>query len=186
MLNAGSYVLAVEFSPNDQNYTGTAATVGIDVASPRSVLGFRGFFKPVKNPPVFNRMKAGRAVPLRFTLEGYKGGAVLKGIPTSSQISCLAVQSENDVTEDDDASSSVLRAEGRKQFKYVWKTNKAWKGTCRKLVLTLADGSSHEALFNFGKKHEVGPNNDRNDDQDSRGGIIDRVTKKNEKSKSKK
>jgi hypothetical protein len=169
VLGAGSYVLAVEFSPSSQNYTGTAATVGIDVASPRSVLGFRGFFRPVKNPPVFNRVKAGHAVPLRFTLEGYRSGAVLKGMPTSSQISCLAVQSDNPVTEEDAAPSSVLRAEGRKQFNYVWKTNKAWDGTCRKLVLTLADGSTHEALFNLGKKREVRENNDRNDDRDSRG-----------------
>jgi len=186
VLGAGSYVLAVEFSSADPNYTGSAATVGLDVSSPRSVLGFRGFFKPVKNPPVFNRMKAGRAVPLKFTLEGYRSGPVLQGTPTSSQISCLAVQSENDVTEDDDSPTSRLRAEGQKRFKYVWKTNKAWKGTCRKLVLILADGSTHEALFNFGKKHEVKQHNDGKDDEDSRSRLADRLTQKHEKNKSKK
>jgi MBG domain-containing protein/thrombospondin type 3 repeat protein len=186
VLGAGSYVLAVAFAPNSPNYTGTAATVGIDVTSPQSVLGFRGFFRPVKNPPVFNRMKAGRAVSLRFTLDGYRSGAVLKAIPTSSQISCLAVQSENAVIEDEDSRSSVLRAEGRKQFRYIWKTNKAWDGTCRKLVITLSDGSTHEALFNLGKKHEVHQNNGWNDDRDSRSRLADRLTKKNEKNKSKK
>jgi hypothetical protein len=185
VLGAGSYVLTAEFSSNDPNYTGSAATVGLDVTSPRSVLGFRGFFQPVKNPPVFNRVKAGRAVPLRFTLEGYQRGPVFKGSPTSSQISCAAVQSENEVTESDASQRSTLRAEGRKQFKYVWKTNKAWDGTCRKLVLTLADGSTHEALFNLGKKHEVRQNSDRNDDPGSRGQDEKRENNK-EKSKSKK
>jgi hypothetical protein len=183
VLGAGSYVLAVEFSPNDPNYTGTAATVGIDVASPRSVLGFRGFFQPVKNAPVFNRVKAGRAVPLRFTLEGYQRGPVFKGSPTSSQISCSAVQSENEVTESDASQRSTLKAEGRNQFKYIWKTNKAWDGTCRKLVITLSDGSTHEALFNLGKKHEVKQHNDGNDDRDSRSRLADRLTKKNKSKK---
>jgi hypothetical protein len=186
VLGAGSYVLAVEFTPSDKNYTATAATVGIEVASPRSVMGFRGFFRPVKNPPVFNRVKAGSAIPLRFTLDGYKRGPVLKGMPSSSQISCLAVQSENVVTENDLSGSNVLRAEGRKQFKYIWKTSKAWDGTCRKLVITLSDGSTHEALFNLGKKHEVKQPNDGNDDRDSRSRLADRLTKKNEKNKSKK
>jgi hypothetical protein len=34
-------------------------------------------------------------------------------------------------------------------YSYVWKTNPIWGGSCRKFVLTLADGSTHEALFRF-------------------------------------
>jgi hypothetical protein len=34
----------------------------------------------------------------------------------------------------------------------VWKTSKAWAGTCRKFVLTLADGTVHSALFRFANK----------------------------------
>ena len=30
----------------------------------------------------------------------------------------------------------------------------AWAGTCRKFVITLADGTSHAALFKFVKGHE--------------------------------
>jgi hypothetical protein len=32
---------------------------------------------------------------------------------------------------------------------YVWTTNKAWTGQCRKFTPALSDGTSHEALFKF-------------------------------------
>jgi hypothetical protein len=31
------------------------------------------------------------------------------------------------------------------QYTFVWKTDKAWAGTCRWLTLRLADGSVHPA-----------------------------------------
>ena len=37
------------------------------------------------------------------------------------------------------------------QYTYVWKTQKLWAGTCRQFVFTLADGTSHSALFDFRK-----------------------------------
>jgi hypothetical protein len=35
------------------------------------------------------------------------------------------------------------------QYSYVWKTEKAWKGTCRMLVVTFDDGSQRSAKFRF-------------------------------------
>jgi hypothetical protein len=165
-LTPGTHVLAVEFTPSGLNYTGNAATVSIDVSLAVSALHFRGFFKPVRNPPVFNRVRAGQAVPLRFTVDGYRGTTVLKaGSPTSSPISCQAVRSENIVDETEPANHGGLRQDGaRFKFKYIWKTDPSWAGTCRKLVLTLVDGSSYEALFRFpGKHQETG---DRERDQE--------------------
>jgi hypothetical protein len=40
-----------------------------------------------------------------------------------------------------DASSSV--------YTYVWKTNKAWAGSCWQLTLRLTDGTDHSATFTF-------------------------------------
>jgi hypothetical protein len=162
ILSAGSHVLAVDFTPNDRNYTPAAETVVLEVAAPASLLHFRGFFRPVKNPPLFNRVKAGRAVPIRFVVEGLRGTAALRGSPTSSPISCRAIRSENEVEETESAGRSGLRYEGEKnRFKYTWKTDPSWSGTCRKFVLTLADGSTHEALFSFGKKHAEERDSDR-------------------------
>ena len=35
------------------------------------------------------------------------------------------------------------------QYNYVWKTDQAWKGTCRMLVVKFNDGSQHLAKFRF-------------------------------------
>jgi hypothetical protein len=158
LLTPGTHVLAVEFTPNDPNYTGNAAAVSIDVSLAVSLLHFRGFFKPVKNAPMFNRVRAGQAVPIRFTVDGYRGTTVLKaGSPTSSPISCQAVRSENVVDATEPANSGGLRQDGAKsKFKYIWKTDPRWTGTCRKLALTLVDGSSYEALFRFTGKPQHG------------------------------
>jgi hypothetical protein len=137
--------------------------VGIEVSSPASVLRFRGFFKPLKNPPLFNRVRAGAAVPVRFTVDGYRGTTVLKyGSPTSSPMSCQAVRSENIVDETEPANRAGLHLDGaRSKFKYIWKTSPSWAGTCRKLVLTLVDGSSYEALFRFSGRPQHGWYNER-------------------------
>jgi hypothetical protein len=34
-------------------------------------------------------------------------------------------------------------------YTYVWKTSADWAGTCRSFVVTLVDGSKHEARFHF-------------------------------------
>lgn len=33
------------------------------------------------------------------------------------------------------------------EYAYVWKTNKAWSGTCRRLVVKLNDTTVHRAVF---------------------------------------
>ena len=37
------------------------------------------------------------------------------------------------------------------RYTLLWKTDKAWEGTCRQLVVRLADGTDHSALFDFRK-----------------------------------
>lgn len=37
------------------------------------------------------------------------------------------------------------------QYIYVWKTEKAWAGTCRQLVIKLTDNTYHRANFKFTK-----------------------------------
>ena len=34
-------------------------------------------------------------------------------------------------------------------YTYVWKTDKSWAGTCRQLIVKLADGTFHQANFQF-------------------------------------
>ena len=107
--------------------------------------------------------RSGRAIPLRFSIDGIRGTTALRGSPTSSPVSCRAIRSENAVDETESAGRSGLRYEGQKnKYKYVWKTDPSWSGTCRKLVLTLVDGSTHEALFSFADKRAEEPSFERN------------------------
>ena len=47
--------------------------------------------------------------------------------------------------------SSLSYDASANQYVYVWKTDKAWAGTCRQLVVKLADGTYHRANFEFVK-----------------------------------
>ena len=46
------------------------------------------------------------------------------------------------------AASTDPATRGPRQDIYVWKTDKAWAGTCRQLDVKLNDGTTHSAKFN--------------------------------------
>ncbi|PKG96927.1 ExeM/NucH family extracellular endonuclease [Paraglaciecola sp. MB-3u-78] len=111
--------------------------------------GFTGFFRPIDNMPAINRIKAGRSVPVKFSLNSNYGLDILAdGYPISQQIDCdsgsLLGESEETATA---GSSSLSNEEGSGQYDYVWKTEKAWKNSCRQLSIKLIDGSTHTAHF---------------------------------------
>lgn len=146
VLGVGPQSLSVTFTPSSSNYTGASTTVQITV-----IYRFAGFFKPVKNAPMMNTVRAGRAIPIKFSLGRYEGLRVMQlASPVVLNVQC-SVLSENMAEEDGWENSSGLRAEGYK-YTYVWKTSASWAGSCRKFVLTLADGTSHAALFRFVKQ----------------------------------
>src|SRR6185503_11562768 len=48
-----------------------------------------GFFSPVDNPPTLNVVKAGAAIPVKFSLGGNQGlGVMAAGYPSSKAIAC--------------------------------------------------------------------------------------------------
>ncbi len=112
---------------------------------------FRGFFQPVDNPPAVNQMKAGRAVPIKFSLGGNLGINVLApGYPQSQPIACPPNAAIAPAEETTTAGKSTLTYDsGKQQYVYIWKTEKSWAGTCRQFTLRLLDGYDHIAYFNF-------------------------------------
>ncbi len=112
---------------------------------------FAGFFPPVASSPAVNWVKAGSAVPLRFSVGGYLGpGIIAGGAPASRAHPCGG----GEVTDALDAaqspgSSGLTYDAATGNYTFVWKTAKAWAGSCRALVLQLNDGSSHLAEFAF-------------------------------------
>jgi hypothetical protein len=88
-------------------------------------------------------MKAGQSVPVKFSLSGDQGAAIFAdGSPawapcgssdTSRAAGTLGYNASND------------------RYTYLATTAKSWAGTCRDLVVTLADGTVHKLRFTFTK-----------------------------------
>ena len=149
---AGTYSLSVQFTPASGNYSAASKAVSITVSG---AMRFAGFFAPLRNMPYVNAVQAGSAIPVKFTVGGYRGRSVLLQTPTSTEVACPAGAPEN-VVRPGLAVLPGLRSLGY-SYNYVWKTNPSWAGTCRVFVLTLADGSTHEALFRFVSAPRGGP-----------------------------
>lgn len=110
---------------------------------------FTGFFQPVDNSPTLNSVKAGSAVPVKFSLGGNQGMAIFQSNPASGLISCGATEGDA-IEETYTAGNSSLQYDpGNNQYIYVWKTEKSWVGQCRILQVKLKDGSTRTALFKF-------------------------------------
>jgi hypothetical protein len=112
---------------------------------------FAGFFQPVDNPPVVNAVNAGQAIPVKFSLSGNKGLNIFAaGYPLSQAIACSFTGGTSNIEETVTAGASSLSYDAAAdQYSYVWKTDKAWEGTCRQLIVKLTDGTTHVANFQF-------------------------------------
>lgn len=112
---------------------------------------FAGFFQPISNPPVFNVVNAGRAIPIKFSLSGNKGLNIFApNSPSSGPVACNSSDEAIVLVDTVTAGGSSLSYDASSdQYVYVWKTESSWAGTCRQLVVTLKDGSIHRANFRF-------------------------------------
>jgi hypothetical protein len=127
---------------------GTASSSVTVGGAPPIVFTFTGFFSPVNNLPTLNSVKAGSAVPVKFSLSGNQGLNIMAaGYPTSAVTTCSSTAPVDAVEETVTAGSSSLTYDpSTDQYIYVWKTDKAWTG-CRQLVIKLTDGTYHRANF---------------------------------------
>lgn len=76
-----------------------------------------------------------RTIPVKFSLGGNHGLNIFAaGSPKSEQT----------------ATAGSLSYDARyDQYTYTWRTDRAWSGQTRQLVLKLIDGSEHKANFQF-------------------------------------
>jgi HYR domain-containing protein len=117
------------------------------------VYGWAGFFPPVDNLPTVNTVKAGSAIPVKFRLSGNQGLNIVKsGSPASASYTCSGTAPTDAIEQTVTASTSGLSYDATTdQYTYVWKTDKAWAGSCRALVAKLADNTTKTANFQFTK-----------------------------------
>lgn len=124
-------------------------TLSVEVLS-TALYHFTGFFPPINNQPTLNIVKAGSAIPVKFSLDGYQGMNIFAdGYPASGAVTCGST-TEDAIEQAVTAGSSTLSYNAdTDQYVYVWKTDKAWANTCRVLVVKLNDGSYYRASFKF-------------------------------------
>jgi Tol biopolymer transport system component len=127
------------------------------------IYDFSGFYSPVDNPDMAtNKAKAGSSIPVKFSLGGDQGLDIFATgtdannntftYPTSTAMTCDSTADLDTIEETVTAGGGSLQYDASlDQYTYVWKTNKAWAGTCRQLVVKLDDGTYHRANFEFVK-----------------------------------
>jgi hypothetical protein len=110
----------------------------------RVVYPFSGFFSPLAPFPAAASLRAGDAVPAKFTLGGDYGLAV---VASAAWRPCG--------TSGRDGGSGGSPTTGRlayhaDRYQYLVGTDISWAGTCRQLAVTLDDGTTHRADITFG------------------------------------
>jgi WD40 repeat protein len=113
------------------------------------VYDWSGFSSPVENPPSVNVFKAGHGVPVRFSLAGFHGLAVIMDwAPISREIPCESTELGPWGTQ---TTGSLSYNGSLDRYTYLWQTERAWAGTCRQFMVALDDRTYHFANFRFTK-----------------------------------
>ena len=147
---AASYVVANRLAP-----PGVPALAGIllacvvTVGTYAAVLSVTGFFRPVDNLPSVNAVRAGAAVPVKFSLGGDYGLSIFApGYPRTQIVRCETGFLSDTIENTASAGNTVLSYDSvAGQYTYVWKTDGAWAGSCRELQVMLDDGEVYRARF---------------------------------------
>jgi hypothetical protein len=136
-------------------YSGKTASATLNVTPSTSTFAFKGFFAPVDMPAgsavVWNTVKAGQAVPLKWLLT--KNGVAVSDPKSlsglySSPIACSSVSgSMEGTTREAAAGNSGLQYGGDGNWQYNWKTPAPYKDSCRAVVAKFSDGTTSPAAY---------------------------------------
>lgn len=138
----------VECTAKDANGNTSTGSFTVTVSS-----SFNGFFSPI-DMEATNTVKAGSAIPIKFSMNGDKGLNIFETGYPKSEFTEEGNGGITPVIEEtlSAGNSSLTYDSSSDQYTYVWKTSKSWAGTSRKLVLKFADQSyAPDVFFNFVK-----------------------------------
>ncbi len=113
-----------------------------------------GFLEPIADDQL-NIVKAGSTVAVKWRLGDGAGGFVsdLAAVISigSRGIDCSGLEAlgDNPVNAEKAGASGLHYDAVAQQFVFNWKTDRGWAKTCREIVLSLADGSTYSAPFQF-------------------------------------
>lgn len=116
---------------------------------------FGGFMSPIASGTTFNVAKAGQTIAVKWRLTNAAGAPVTSlasATIATTDVACPAGPAPtNNVADETTAGNSGLQNLGNGYYQLNWKTPTTYKNTCKALGLTLADGSTYSALFQFTK-----------------------------------
>ena len=118
------------------------------------VYDFRGFLLAgTQDPPAVNRARAGRVVLGAVLAERLPGAATCSptGFPQVAEVEC------GSGAEPASGEPARLLGPGRalrwshrgRAYSLAWRTRRSWAGSCRQLLLGLADGTVQRADYRF-------------------------------------
>ena len=139
------------FKVNDGVEDSNIATVSIVV---NKAFSFSGFEPPIDNIPLVNDAKAGSTIPVKWRITDQCGTPIADPASFKSLISysiaCITLAGDpTSELEEYSAGGSGLQYFGDGNWQFNWKTPKNYAGQCRKMVLTLSDGTTYTANFKF-------------------------------------
>jgi hypothetical protein len=144
-LSVGPHTFSVRATDEAGNTDATPATQTWSI-----LYVFVGFLQPVDNN-VLNSMKAGSTAPIKWQLKDPTGTTYITdtAVVTKAQSGVMACSASTPVDnlEEYATGGTALRYDfTANQFIYNWQSPKQ-SGACYQVVLTLADGSTHKAMF---------------------------------------
>jgi hypothetical protein len=102
---------------------------------------FEGFSAPLVSKPATVTLRAGETVPAKFSLDGDRG---LDVITRAAWRTCFVTTNDSSA-----ATGSLTYNPGPDRYTFMWSTERAWAGSCKELLLTLRDGTTHGAYVSF-------------------------------------
>jgi large repetitive protein len=143
------------FAPGTTTVTCTTSDSHSNTSAPGSFtvtvsFGFNGFFAPVDNGGVFNIIKGGQSVPLKWALPNGSGGWIgdLSVVASIRQVgvSCSPTAPTDDIEAPTSGASALRYDTTANQYIYNWQSPKG-ANVCYKVTVNLTDGTAKSALF---------------------------------------
>jgi hypothetical protein len=107
------------------------------------VYNFSGFFAPLAPEPTISTVKGGEDLPVKFSLNGNQGLDIFAAQP-AWRSGCTSGAADTVP-----ASGSLSYNASVDRYVFLAKTERAWAGSCRQLIVTLRDGTVHRANVSF-------------------------------------
>jgi hypothetical protein len=130
----GTHTFRVDSVDSSGNATFATATYSVRY-------DFDGFYSPLVAEPASVTLKAGDPVPVKFTLHGDRG---LDVVSRAAWRPCGVTTNDSSI-----AGGSLSYSAGPDRYTFAWATSKSWGGSCKELLLTLRDGTTHAAYVSF-------------------------------------